>query len=221
MMCLLCQRPLTTKLTLPWVLSWQPVPHPIVCNPCWQQFQPIERSTACPICGRSQAQRQVCRDCQRWPILTDFHNIALFDYNASMRAYFQRYKFQGDYRLRAVFQKVLQQRLAQLTATRIVTIPVTTLTMQTRGFNQVTGWLAAGENDGQLSVHKTVAQSQKDRQARLLTAQPFQLGMATVVTGERIVLIDDIYTTGRTMRHAAQLLLENGAKSVTGLTLAR
>jgi len=138
-----------------------------------------------------------------------------------MQAYFQHYKFQGDYRLRAVFQPVLQQRLTQLTADRVVVIPVTAATMGTRGFNQVTGWLGTGINDGILTVTKTVAQSQKDRQARLATQQPFGLVPGIELAGQRIVLVDDVYTTGRTMRHAAQLILENGANSVTGLTLAR
>ncbi|MFC6164490.1 ComF family protein [Lactiplantibacillus dongliensis] len=221
MTCLLCQRSLTTKLTLTWLLSWQPVARPVVCAACWQQFQPIALATACPQCGRAQPQRQVCRDCQRWDPQPAFHNVALFTYNEAMQAYFQHYKFQGDYRLRAVFQPVLQQRLTQLTADRVVVIPVTAATIGTRGFNQVTGWLGTGINDGILTVTKTVAQSQKDRQARLATQQPFGLVPGIELAGQRIVLVDDVYTTGRTMRHAAQLILENGANSVTGLTLAR
>ncbi|MFD1419603.1 ComF family protein [Lactiplantibacillus songbeiensis] len=221
MTCLLCQRPLTTKLTLPWLLSWQPVAQPVVCTACWQQFQPIILATACPQCGRAQPHWQVCRDCQRWAAQPDFQNVALFTYNEAMQAYFQHYKFQGDYRLRAVFQTIVQQRLQQLTADQVVTIPVTTATMATRGFNQVTGWLDTGINDGVLTVAKTVAQSQKDRQARLATKQPFGLAPGVDLSGQRIVLVDDVYTTGRTMRHAANLMLENGANSVTGLTLAR
>nr|WP_165861000.1 phosphoribosyltransferase [Lactiplantibacillus pentosus] len=48
-----------------------------------------------------------------------------------------------------------------------------------------------------------------------------KLTTPTDITGQSILIVDDIYTTGRTIRHAASLLLENGAKSVTGLTLAR
>ena len=39
--------------------------------------------------------------------------------------------------------------------------------------------------------------------------------------GIDILLIDDIFTTGATMEECAHVLLENGAKTVTGLVLAR
>jgi len=222
--CLLCHRSSEPKLRLPWVLSWQPLERPVVCQACWQTFTPIMTSQACPSCGRAQTQRSLCHDCQRWPQQA-FYNQALFTYNEAMQAYFEQYKFKGDYRLRAVFRAVLMARLASLQPAIVVPIPVTANTMVTRGFNQVTGWLSDGENSGWLKTKhqtKAVPQSQKKRQARLLTPQPFELtGAGPDLTAKTVVLVDDVYTTGRTIRHAADLILENGAKSVIGLTLAR
>ncbi|AVK64507.1 ComF family protein [Lactobacillus sp. CBA3606] len=224
MNCLLCQRPLHPNLTLPWLLSWRPLVQPVVCVACWQQFQPIMATSACLSCGRAQATRTPCRDCQRWN-QPDFYNQALFEYNSAMQAYFKQYKFKGDFRLRQVFAAVLQARLAQLRPTLMVTIPVTPATMLTRGFNQVTGWLANGENQSWLqtaAVAKTIAQSAKTREDRLATPQPFVLSPTTPkLQGQTIVIVDDVYTTGRTIRHAADLLLESGAKQVIGLTLSR
>ena len=40
------------------------------------------------------------------------------------------------------------------------------------------------------------------------------------LTGERVLLVDDIYTTGSTMKEAAKELRRRGAASVIGLTLA-
>ncbi|WP_318767060.1 ComF family protein [Lactiplantibacillus carotarum] len=225
MKCLLCHQTISTKLTLPWILSWQPIARPVVCQRCWATFAPIQRATACPGCGRSQSRPQLCADCQRWPLNQAFKNIALFDYNDAMHAYFQRYKFQGDYQLRRVFQIPLQRTVTRLAGDLVLSIPVTPATMTTRGFNQVTGWLTDGENQPGIMTKakiKAKAQSQKDRSARLATPQPFQLVTTQVQVQDRhVVLVDDIYTTGRTIRHAAQLILESGAKSVTGLTLAR
>jgi competence protein ComFC len=36
-----------------------------------------------------------------------------------------------------------------------------------------------------------------------------------------ILIIDDIYTTGTTLRHAAKALITAGAKEVSSITLAR
>ncbi|MBS0936288.1 ComF family protein [Lactiplantibacillus plantarum] len=221
--CLLCHNIITTKFTLPWILSWQPVMRPVVCSVCWRQFVRIDRATACSKCGRAQKRPQPCTDCQRWPEIGPFHNEALFEYNDAMHDYFQRYKFQGDYQLRQVFAKIMQQAVVQRCAEICLVVPVTPTTLQTRGFNQVAGWLAAPLAPGLMTqaTAKSVPQSKKDRQARLRTPQPFKMAPNTILAGRRVLLVDDIYTTGRTMHHAATLLLKIGAKSVTGLTLAR
>ncbi|KRK86482.1 amidophosphoribosyltransferase [Levilactobacillus koreensis JCM 16448] len=143
-----------------------------------------------------------------------------------MKAYMQQYKFQGDYALRQVMMEPLKQALAQQDYDVLVPIPVNQETWQTRGFNQVTGWLLNQPFQQALLVtadHKDQPQSAKTRQQRLLTQQPFSLApnAATVLKDRRILLLDDVYTTGRTLRHAAAQIYLGGAKAVTSLTLAR
>jgi predicted amidophosphoribosyltransferase len=41
------------------------------------------------------------------------------------------------------------------------------------------------------------------------------------ITGRKILLIDDVYTTGSTMNECARVLKESGAKEVWGITVAR
>jgi competence protein ComFC len=143
-----------------------------------------------------------------------------------MKAYMQQYKFQGDFALRRVLQEPLRLALARETYDVLVPIPVDQATWQQRGFNQVTGWLQTQPFQQALLVrasHKDQPQSAKDRAARLQTAQPFILAphAADVLMGQRVLLLDDVYTTGRTLRHAAAQIYLGGAKAVTSLTLAR
>lgn len=102
----------------------------------------------------------------------------------------------------------MQQAVVQRCAEICLVVPVTPTTLQTRGFNQVAGWLAAPLAPGLMTqaTAKSVPQSKKDRQARLRTPQPFKMAPNTILAGQRVLLVDDIYTTGRTMRHAATLL---------------
>ena len=44
---------------------------------------------------------------------------------------------------------------------------------------------------------------------------------AEPVSGKRILLIDDVYTTGATVNECARVLLDAGAERVDVLTLAR
>ncbi len=44
---------------------------------------------------------------------------------------------------------------------------------------------------------------------------------AVNIAGKDILIVDDIYTTGSTIRHAAKVLKNAGASTVLSLTLAR
>lgn len=138
-----------------------------------------------------------------------------------MKDFMAQYKFQGDYRLHRVFQDEFTQTVQKLKPTLVVPIPATEHTMLTRGFNQATE-LYAGELTNLLAHahHDKTPQSAKDRQERLATPQPFVLEESSPLVGQRIVLIDDIYTTGRTLYHAAELLRNQGCQEIVSVTLA-
>lgn len=138
----------------------------------------------------------------------------------------QQYKFQGDYALREVLQQELVRALHQEDYDLLVPIPIDATTWQTRGFNQVTGWLTDQPYFQALTVrasHKDQPQSAKTRAERLMTQQPFRLveKAPALLANQRVLLLDDVYTTGRTLRHAAAEIILGGAKAVTSLTLAR
>ena len=221
--CVWCGRRFQPQISLADLLRWAPLPQPQVCVACAQRLQPIT-GPRCPACGRVQATATICYDCERWG--DDFVNHALFPYDANLKAYMQQYKFQGDYRLREVMQPILRRALAREVYDVLVPIPVAAETWRARGFNQVTAWLTDQPYQQALVVReatKSRPQSSKTRQERLQAQQPFQLApnAATVLQDQRVLLLDDVYTTGRTIRHAAQQIYLGGAKTVTSLTLAR
>ena len=143
-------------------------------------------------------------------------------YNDLMKDFFSKYKFQGDYLLRFVFAEVLKKSLRNFKEYTLVPIPVSPEKHQSRGFNQVEGFLqAAGLPYKQLlEKEDMIAQSSKNREERLNSQQCFTLAK-DVLLPEKILLIDDVYTTGKTLQLARELLLEAGVKEVLTFSLAR
>ncbi|MFK5675956.1 ComF family protein [Ligilactobacillus sp. LYQ60] len=207
------------------MLSWQRIQDDYLCSACRKEFVRLTGST-CPGCGRKWP--ELCPDCRRWrtqqPSL--LCNRALYAYNNAMRTYMQRYKFQGDYRLRRVFSDELQTALTKWyprwQGWIYVPLPVDDITWQTRGFNQVVGFLSGiAIKEGLMmipSCHQK--QSTKTRTARLQTKQPFQ-AKPSAARFARVVLVDDVYTTGRTLYHARKALTAVGVQHIRSVTLAR
>ncbi|WP_311921608.1 ComF family protein [Heyndrickxia sporothermodurans] len=134
-----------------------------------------------------------------------------------------RFKYRGDYILAKIFSQKIQKELEKISYDAIVPIPLSNERLLERGFNQSTA-LATEANINVANlltrVH-TEKQSKKSRQERIHLQQVFNRRDDVKLEGENILLIDDIYTTGSTLRHAAKILKEAGAKSVTSITIAR
>lgn len=204
--CLWCHQAFTPQLTLAEVLRWQALAAPLLCANCQACFKRIDLQTACPSCGRAQSQATVCADCQQWQqqTTTFTSNQALFQYNTSMSEFFKCYKTQGDYRLRQLFKPALKRYFKRSQAI-LVPVPPDPLRYRQRGFDAVQGLFeGCGELVPCLSKSIGPKQAQRSRQARLQAPQPFfvQSAQLTKLTSRPIIILDDVYTTGRTLRHA-------------------
>ncbi len=111
----------------------------------------------------------------------------------------------------------------------VLPVPLSAQRLRDRGYNQA-ALLARGFAElvglaytpsGATRVKHTATQvglSASDRWENLAGA--FQ-GEARVVAGRRVILIDDVCTTGSTLKACAEALTAAGAAAVWGLTVAR
>ncbi|MFT9598150.1 ComF family protein [Mesobacillus sp.] len=206
---------------------------PKICGECNENFSPVT-GEICEICGRPfaflEAEYRVenlCFDCKRWE---DEHWSGSLDQNRSLYRYtdfakdiMAKFKFRGDYVLAEIFAEDLCQALQAYQYDYIVPIPLSEERLYERGFNQAEALIStAGFKPTHLlsRVH-TEKQSKKSRSERIHIEQVFKLETELNLNSKTILLIDDIYTTGSTLRHAAKLLKENGAAKVYSFTLAR
>jgi competence protein ComFC len=228
--CLYCDSPINE------VISWGGLFHSepqFLCGDCKNGLETIT-GKRCTQCSRSLdklpvelIRGKVCLDCYRWKedpkwkgILEK--NTSLFEYNVFLKEYLARYKYRGDHILAKAFGTQIANCLKSTNYDLIVPIPLSQERHYERCFNQSTALLeAAGASPSCiLSRVHSEKQSKKSRHERLQQKQVFTL-TETGLSGKSVLLFDDIYTTGTTLRQAAKLLKEAGAKQVSSLTLAR
>lgn len=111
----------------------------------------------------------------------------------------------------------------------VLPMPLSTERLRQRGFNQaleLARHLAPGKVASNVlrRLHDTPAQSSLPRDARLRNVRGafgVAAGQEGELDGRRVVLVDDVMTSGATLFAAAQALRAAGASHITGLVLAR
>ena len=192
-----------------------------ICQECSATFIKIS-DTHCPTCYK-EGVIESCIDCSYWKKQNkEVTHKSIFRYNQAMKDFFRRYKFQGDYLLRKVFAPVLKKELHNYKDYKVAVIPLSNKKFKKRGFNQVEGLLEAAKIPYQDLLNKkdSETQSSKNREGRLQNVGNFTIKENSEIPS-KILLIDDIYTTGATLQYAKRSLLENGAKEIMTFSLAR
>lgn len=225
MRCSWCQKEIIRNLTMQEIL-WPFYLQAERCPSCSELLSPITEP-CCPTCQK-MGQASQCQDCLDWQdVYPDykFQHHAFFQYDDAFQAWIHQYKFLGDYQLRRTFMAELREFLKKEKFDVICAIPLSEKRYLKRGFNQVEGFLTGANIKTQkLLVKKmnTVPQTQKNRAERLMTPQPFEVIVSKEdVQGKRILLVDDVYTTGRTLFHAAEVLNPYQPSEIRTLSLAR
>src|SRR5699024_2962016 len=196
-------------------------PASIKCHDCLSKLVLLKKHPTCPGCCRRQIDHSLCQDCIRWKrrYLTDsFNHLALYAYNEPMKEWLEQYKFHGDIRQAHAFSEEIKQSLKPFIKEGYLfaPIPVDSDRLESRGFNQVEELLECAELPYSCFLGRKAGgkkQSDKNRKERMETKQPFYIKKEWQenVQGKKIFLIDDVYTTGRTLFHAADVLKEAGA----------
>ena len=111
----------------------------------------------------------------------------------------------------------------------VVPVPLGRDRLRQRGYNQA-GLIASALAEFQhlqysdralQRIRETRSQVGLDAMARMRTVQGAFLADSAIVEGKRVIVVDDLYTTGATLSSCAQALLEAGAVEVYGLTVGR
>lgn len=212
-------------------------PIPFFCSDCWETIRPFPQPS-CARCDQpfisaaaiSHSPEHLCQSCQER--LPAFERAwTLYPYLSPLQEAICAFKYRGKSRLATPLAHLMLQALPlALDIDLIVPVPLHPSRLRAREFNQS---LLLADRIGRHLAKPVLAtnlvralatdpQTTLSRQERLRNLrQAFAIRNPERLVDRRLLLIDDVYTTGTTLNECAKALRKVGSGPVYALTLAR
>ena len=222
-LCWQCERFLTREQT-------QQPGYPFLCSHCFANLPQIYPSE---ICFRCEANKEIasiasCKHLQPPRVLV----ISAFWYEEPFQQWIANWKYHSQTQLSHLLGhtlgRAISTKIPHLNVDLILPVPLHKKKLQERGFNQsqllayfaFPDWRKKIRSDIVVRTKETQPQAQLSaKERRKNVRRAFTVNQT--LSGKSILLIDDVYTTGATLREIQHQLLSAQAKSITCITLAR
>lgn len=201
------------------------------CEKCRQKL-PYIRGPRCYKCGKpvSEEETEYCMDCTKKEHYFT-QGISLWSYDESVKKAVYDLKYKNQREFAGYFAKelikVYYRQIKAWDADAVIPVPIHKKRYRQRGFNQaelvaraISSYMQIPvETDYVVRVKNTKPQKElndKERQKNLKNA--FKINQNGVKL-KKVIIVDDIYTTGATVDVVAELLLSAGITNVYVITL--
>jgi len=206
-----------------------------ICPACRDSL-PLVAAPLCPVCGipfAGTGDNHRCGACLTHPPHFDLAR-APFLYEGAIRELIHTFKYNRQTHLRAPLARLTLERLGGFLAEQqphlIVPVPLHRSRLRQRGFNQAVllGQVLSRQLALPIRPDVLIRNRRTEPQIELASAErrqnvkgAFSVSRPDSVTGKRILLLDDVMTTGSTMGECAKELKKAGAELVIAATIAR
>jgi ComF family protein len=207
-----------------------------LCEDCLSTIEVLENQF-CPGCQKRLVDGRICPTCKKFIKLNGLYFAAPYKNNL-VKQLITQFKYEP-------FVKELRETLARLIITHLelcdkkesdfsefllIPVPLEKKRLKWRGFNQteeiakeLSKFLKIPVvNDVLYKIKETLPQIKLATEARKENIKgAFLVKKRGKIVGRKILLVDDVYTTGSTINECARVLKDSGAKEVWGVTVAR
>ena len=212
-------------------------PVPFFCRTCWATIRPLARPS-CPRCGLPFASDvaltyspdHCCLSCRQHPPAFT-RAWACHIYEPPLQNAIHLFKYRGKVALAEALGTLLRHAWHRPTdADILMPVPLHPSRLREREYNQ--SLLLADElnrdlrlpliYDNLVRLRATPSQTELSRSERLANLRRcFSVQRPADVADKRVLLVDDVMTTGTTVNECAKVLRKAGAEDVYVVTLAR
>lgn len=200
-----------------------------LCPECVNRL-PRLSGPVCPRCGAPSPRATLCRDCQNAPLrLEGIRSVSPF--RGPIRAAIHYLKYRHARELADPLGELMARYWQQtpLPAEVIVPVPLHFSRLRRRGYNQAAllAWALSHriglpmEEDALCRVRATAPQMRLKAADRRRNVEDAFRCTTDRLGGRRVLLVDDVCTTGTTLEACADALRAGGVREVWALTLAR
>ncbi len=202
-----------------------------LCSACRDSFVALDGFFVCPRCGRWTGSDAVCGECMAHPPRFT-RGFYAFSFEGPMREAIHAFKFRGRIDVGRALMGLCRERIASFADAfdLAIPLPVTEKRLRRRGFNQT--FIMAEEISRCTGVPidcRTLVKTKESEDQYMLSKEErkrnirgvFSVKDGRSLAGKRLLLVDDLYTTGNTAAEASRVLLGAKAKEVLFFALAR
>lgn len=206
-----------------------------ICPTCREQLPPVI-SPFCTICGipfAGTGDDHICSRCLSDPPYFETARAHLL-YEGAARDMIHSFKYQYKTHLRRPLALLTLEGLANFITDQkpdvIVPVPLHRSRLRSRGFNQAVllGTVFSAQLSIPMLVNGLARIRQTEPQIELSADQrkdnvkgAFAIARPADITGKRVLLLDDVMTTGSTVNECSKELKKAGADSILVITVAR
>lgn len=206
---------------------------PLFCDECLARISFIN-SLVCTQCGHpfKSGKTHLCGHCLRTPFAFHLARSAL-KYQEPITTLISSLKFQKDLTCLSSLAALAKQSVGYQSLSRpdiIIPVPLHKKRLRKRSFNQSTLLAKATYPEHRRIINSSILIRNRatipqtglsGRLRRKNLTHAFSVKQPQMVQGKKILLIDDVFTTGSTVDECAKALIQSGAVRVEIFTLAR
>ncbi|MCK4307540.1 ComF family protein [candidate division WOR-3 bacterium] len=202
-----------------------------ICDECWGSIQ-VVTPPFCERCGKP-SEESVCNECIEYP--HEFTRArALGEYKDVLSSLIRLFKYSHKLsigrKLGGMLSTVLKNDEIMNYSDALIAVPLYPVRERARGYNQsdiiareVSNYTGIPKLNGILCrIRPTKSQTELSKEKRKLNVKDaFMVKADEQIKWKKLVLIDDVCTTGATLDECAKELYQAGANEVYALVVAR